>query len=141
MSETEDQELKIYELTNLNTGEKQFSVSNNAQDACKQAGCIVGDCFVREVKPELRPRGDGHSVLMVKIPCRVCPYQFGECIRPVTGLCPVRTETPDILEWARQAALAHLCQHTGKALTRKDYNLYQKWCPMEQAIAELAHRS
>ena len=89
MSETEDQELKIYELTNLNTGEKQFSVSNNAQDACKQAGCIVGDCFVREVKPELRPRGDGHSVLMVKIPCRVCPYQFGEGVRPDTEVCPV----------------------------------------------------
>ncbi|GAI43779.1 unnamed protein product, partial [marine sediment metagenome] len=48
MTTPEAQDLKIYELTNKTTGHKHFSVSTNPQDACKQAGWLIDDCFIVE---------------------------------------------------------------------------------------------
>jgi len=130
-------ELKIYELTNKDTGERHLSVSDNAQDACKQAGWIIGDCFVREVKPQRKARGDNHSALMVKIPCQVCPFQYGECLKPAKAECPVQPNAPELQEWLKQAAQARLCDYYGRELSETDYHLNQKWLPMVQAIEEL----
>ncbi len=137
MTNNTAQELKIYELTNKNTGEKHLSVSDNAQDACKQAGWIIGDCFVREVKPQRKARGDDHSALMVKIPCQVCPFQYGECRKPTKEECPVQPNAPGLKEWLKQVAQAHLCDYCGQELSETDHHLNQKWLPMQQAIEEL----
>ncbi len=134
-------ELKIYELTNKDTGERHLSVSDNAQDACKQASWLIGGCYVREVKPERKARKDDHSALMVKIPCKVCSFQYGECKKPAEAECPVQTTTPELKDWLLRAAEAHLCDYYGQELSKNDYHLSQKWLPMEQAIEELGdHR-
>ncbi|MBA7486478.1 hypothetical protein ES707_22037 [subsurface metagenome] len=137
MSETNTQELKIYQITNRTTGEKQYSVSDNAQDACKLIGWLIGDCFIVEVKPQRKARGDDHSALMVKIPCQVCPFQYAECRRPADKECSVRPNAPELNEWMKQAAEAHLCDYYGQELSNTDYHLGQKWVPMEKAIEEL----
>jgi len=137
MSETKDQELKIYELTNKDSGERHLSVSTNAEDACKQAGWIIDKCFVREVKPQRKARKDDHSAMLVKIPCQVCPFQYAECRKPAKLDCPVRPNAPELKEWMKQALEAHKCDFYGQELSQTDYHLGQKWLPMAQAIEEL----
>jgi len=137
MSQTNDQELKIYEATHRVTGEKHYVVSHNADEACKQAGWLIGDCFVVAQKPQRKARGDNHSALLVKIPCQVCPFQYGECRKPAQTECPVQPNAPDLQEWLKQAAQAHLCDYYGQELSETDYHLNQKWLPMQQAIEEL----
>ncbi len=132
-------ELKIYEVHNRDTGQKHYSVATNTEDACKLIGWQIGDCFVSEVKPQRKARGDNHSALLVKIPCQVCPFQYAECRKPTKEKCPVHPNAPDWKEWLKQAAEAHLCQYYGQELSNNDYHLGQKWLPMEQAIEELSH--
>lgn len=137
MSETETQELKIYEVTHRVTGQKHYAVSDNADNACKQAGWLIGDCFIVEQKPKRKPIGDNHSALLVKIPCQVCPFQYAECRKPAEADCPTQPNAPELQEWLKQAAQAHLCDYYGQELSQTDYHLNQKWVPMEQAIKEL----
>jgi hypothetical protein len=132
------EELKIYEITNRTTGKKHYSVSDNAQDACKQAGWSIGDCFVHEQKPRRKPVPDHEPLLLVKIPCRVCSYQYAQCANPPGEQCPCRPDTPDLNEWLKQVAKAHLCPHVGKKLAKVDYDLGQKWETIEQAIKDLS---
>jgi len=139
MSNNGDQQLKIYELHNRDTGERRISVATNAQDACSLAGWQIGDCFVIEVKEQRGHSKAGDPPLKVKIPCEVCLYQYAECQLPTDKECPCRPESPDLREWWRQAAEAHLCDFVGQQLKRNDYNLRQKWCPMDEAIRELEH--
>ncbi len=141
MSNNADHELKIYEVTNRDTGEKHFAASYSAEEACKQAGWLIGDCFIREEKPKRKARGDDHSALLVKIPCQVCPFQYAECKKPAEAECPVQPNAPELNEWLKQAAQAHLCDYYGQELSETDYHLNQKWLPMEKAIEELGdHR-
>jgi len=137
MSETETQDLKIYELTNRNTGERHFQVNLGQPKVCSRPGWLIGDCFVREVKPQRKPIGDNHSALLVKIPCQVCPFQYAECRKPDEADCPTQPNAPELQEWLKQAAQAHLCDYYGQELSQTDYHLGQKWVPMEQAIKEL----
>ena len=137
MSETEAQELKIYELTNKNSGEKRYVVGVNQQDCCRQIGWLIGDCFIREEKPRRKARGDDHSALLYKVPCLVCPFQYAECRKPADKDCPVQPNAPDLHEWLKQAAQAHLCDYYGQELSEKDYHFNQKWIPLAQAIEEL----
>jgi len=141
MSKTEAQELKIYELTNRDTGEKHLAVSYTAEEACKQAGWLIDNCFIVEQKP-LRKAVEGHeSQLLYKVPCQVCPFQYAECRRPADKECPVRPNAPELKEWLAQAAEARLCDHYGQELSEKDYHFNQKWIALEQAIEELGdHR-
>jgi len=138
MSENETQELKIYEVTNRNTGEKRYAVGVNQQDCCRQIGWLIGDCFIRAEKPRRKPTGDDHSALMVKIPCQVCPFQYADCRKPAEAECPAQPNAPDLHEWLKQASQAHLCGYYGQELSKTDHQLSQKWLPMEQAIEELA---
>ncbi|MBA7624109.1 hypothetical protein ES703_31513 [subsurface metagenome] len=137
MSTNEAPELKIYELTNRNTGERHLQVNLGQPKVCSRPGWLIGDCFVREVKPQRKARGDDHSALMVKLPCQVCPFQYAECRKPAQAECPTQPNTPDLTEWLRQAALAHLCDYCGQSLSKNDYHLGQKWLPMGKAIEEL----
>ncbi len=138
MNENESNELKIYEVTHKATGVKHYSVSTNAQDACQQAGWPIGDCFVYEQTPRRKPMPHHKFLTMVKLPCRVCLYQYGECVNPPGEQCPCRPDSPDLNEWIKQATKAHLCPHIGKELAKVDYDLGQKWTTIEQAIKELA---
>ena len=141
MSETNTHELKIYEVTNTVTGQKSYAVGVNQMDVCRQLGWKIGDCFIREEKPKRKARGDDHSALLVKIPCQVCPFQYAECKKPAEAECPAQPNAPELQEWLKQAAQAHLCDHYGQELSNTDYHLGQKWVPMEQAIRELGdHR-
>jgi len=137
MSTNAPTDLKIYQLTNRNTGEKSHQAATTAEDACKQAGWLIGDCFVREVKPQRKAKKDNHSALMVKIPCQVCPFQFAECRKPADKNCPTRPLAPELKEWLKQAAQAHLCEYYGQELSKNDYYLSQKWLPIDKAIEEL----
>ncbi len=69
-------ELKIYEVTNRDTGERHLAVSYNAQDACKQAGWLMGDCFIVEQKPTRKPTPDGETGLLYKVPCRLSKKDY-----------------------------------------------------------------
>jgi len=126
MSNTETPELKIFELTNRNTGEKRYVVGVNQQDCCRQLDWKIGDCFIREEKPKRKARGDNHSALLVKIPCRVCPFQYAECKKPTEADCPTQPNAPELQDWLKQAAQAHLCDYYGEALSQTDYHLGQK---------------
>ncbi len=138
MSRNNDQGLKIYKLTNKNTGENHYVVGVNQMDCCRQIGWLIGDCFIVEVKPQRKARRDDHSALMVKIPCHVCPFQYAECKKPAEAECPVQPNAPDLNEWLVQAAQAHLCDYYGQELLNTDYHLGQKWLRIEEAISELA---
>jgi len=137
MSDTEAQELKIYEITNRTTGEKSYQPATNAEDACKQAGWLIGDCYANPQKPTRKPGEGTHSASLVKMPCQVCPFQYAECKKPAEAECNCQPNAPELQEWLKQIAQAHLCEYAGEELTKKDYNLGQKWLPMADAIKEL----
>ena len=141
MNKTTDTELKIYEVNNRTTGERSYRAATNAEDACKQAGWLIGDCFVNTQKPSVHFNPKGESQTLVKIPCQTCPFQWAECKKPADQDCPTRPSAPELQNWLKQAAESHLCGHIGEALTNTDYHLGEKWVPMEQAIEELALRS
>ncbi len=138
MSQNRDQDLKIYEITNRDTGIRRFEAATNAEDACKQAGWLIGNCYVNEQKPRMKPVPDHNPLALVKILCQVCPYQYAECRKPASEECPVRPNTPELGEWLKQATQAHLCDYVGQNLAKKDYQLGQKWLTIEAAIKELA---
>jgi len=141
MNETETQELKVYEVTNRETGEKHYSVSTNAQDACEQAGWQIGNCYVVEQKPKRSLDAETPSQLVVKIPCLTCPFQYAECIKPEEAECPIQHNAPELNEWLKQVTKAHLCPYVGVELKKKDYLLRQKWVTIEEAVRELAPKS
>ena len=137
MTNTNEQELQIYEVTNRTTGNTSYQPATNAEDACKQAGWLIGDCYVSIHKPRYKPIPDHEGLNLVKLPCLTCPYQYAECQKPPALDCPVRPQAPDIQEWLKQATKTRLCPFVGETLTKKDHNLGQKWIPIEQAIKEL----
>ncbi|MBA7661065.1 hypothetical protein ES703_69077 [subsurface metagenome] len=141
MSQTTDQELKIYEVTLRATGKKSCQPATTAEDACKQAGWLIADCFVVAQKPRHEHRDKQEPQTLVKIPCFTCPFQYAECRKPATEECPTRPSAPELQNWLKQAAEAHLCNYVGQELSKTDYQLSQKWLPMDKAIEELGdHR-
>ncbi len=126
MSNNGDQQLKIYELHNRDTGEKRYAVGVNQMDCCRLIGWKIGDCFITEVKEQRGHGKAGDPPLKVRIPCQVCLYQYAECQKPAREQCPCRPESPDLNEWWRQAAEAHLCDFVGQELNKNDYNLRLK---------------
>jgi len=141
MEDPEAQDLNIYEVINRTTGERSVHVSLNSQDACQQAGWLIGDCYVNVQKPRYRPTSRGKSEAMVKIPCRTCPFQYSSCNLEQGKPCPIKPEAPELKEWLKQASQAHLCPHQGQELTKKDHNLQQKCISLTQAIAELSPKT
>ncbi|KKN21797.1 hypothetical protein LCGC14_0921770 [marine sediment metagenome] len=136
-----DQELSIYEVTHRETGKKSYQAATTAEDACKLAGWLIGDCFVNPQKPKYKHHDKGESELLVKIPCLTCPFQYAECRKPGTEECPTRPKAPELQEWLKQATESHLCPYVGEALKKTDYNLGQKWLPMEEAVKELSPKT
>ncbi len=126
MTEHKAQRPQIYMTINKNTGESHFLASHNAQEDCKEAGALIGTCYVINATPPPPQEPDIKLHRIKKILCQICPYQYGECTKPPEGECPLRTNTPDLQEWIKQSAKAHLCQYTGVALTEKDYYKHQK---------------
>ncbi|MBA7685795.1 hypothetical protein ES703_94223 [subsurface metagenome] len=137
MNTPEAKELKLYQVTNRNTGERHFAVSDNAQDACLQAGWLIGDCYVVEQKPLAKYDKKERIRLLVKIPCHVCPYQLYDCNKPDNAECPVRLDTQDLNEWLKETSKAYLCLHSGELLSKRDYQNRLKTTTLEQAIKEL----
>jgi len=138
MSETETQELKVYEITHRTTGEKSFQAARTADNACEQAGWLIGDCFVVEQKPRVKPIPRHDPSVSYKVPCLTCPFQYAECRKPDDTECPTRPQAPELQEWLKQAAEAHLCPHVGVVLSKKDYQFQQKWLPIAEALEELS---
>lgn len=141
MSDNESTNLKIYEVYNRSTGERHYSVAINAQEACNLAGWQIRGCFVTEAKLQYKPAPHHKAMLLVAIPCQTCTFQYAECRKPPDKDCPCQPNAPDLNQWLAQAAQAHLCDFVGQTLTKKDYNLGQKWCPADKAIAELTHKA
>lgn len=141
MTSKNDQEPQIYEVTHRLTGEKRYQAATNAEDACKQACWLIGDCFAITQKPRYKPVPDHAPLVLVKLPCEVCPFQYAECLRPPDQDCPAQPNTPELNEWLKQAAQAHLCQYGGDELVRTDYEKGQKWVPIKDAIKLLAPSS
>ena len=131
----------IYHVTNATTGVKVLEAAYSPQEACQQAGWLIVDCYVVPAKPQRKPGHTTGPSVFIKLPCQVCPYQYGECVRTEEQTCPCQSETPELNEWFRQASLAHLCEFTGGHLTHKDYYLRQKWVTVEEALRILRPRS
>jgi len=140
MNTSEANKLKLFEVTLRVTGEKHYAVDYNAQDACLQAGWLIGDCYVVEQKPLAKLDKHERSILFIKIPCQVCPYQFTECKKPSETECPTRPDTSDPVEWQRQISKSHFCPHTGEDLSKRDYQKRLKRVPLEEATKELASK-
>lgn len=138
MSSNVESNLRIYEVSNRITGEKSYQAAKTTEDACKQTGWHIGDCFVNTQKPRHHHKDKGESELLVKIPCLTCPFQYAVCRKPATEECPTRPSAPELQNWIKQATEAHLCGYVGAELSKTDYHLGQKWLPMEQAIKELS---
>ena len=131
-------ELIVYEVTLRATGKKSYQAALTAEDAVKQAGWPIDECFVFAQNPRRQAVPDHDSILLYRIPCLTCPFQYTECRKPDTEDCPTRPTAPELQNWLKQAAEAHLCNYVGEDLSMKDYHLGQKWCPIEQALRELA---
>ncbi len=131
-------ELKIYQVINRDTGELQYSVSNNAEDACKQVGWLIDDCYVIEQKPKLKMVKGENRQPLYRIPCQVCPFNYTECKNPAGEECPFQPTTPEIEEYQECVAKSHFCPHLGQDLAITDHRLNQKWLPIAEAIKELS---
>jgi len=129
--------LRIYEITHRTTGEQRFVPHVNAEDACKQIGWPVGDCYINPVKPRrhLTPHNGFQS--LVEIPCVTCPFQYAECKKPIDQECPTRPSAPELQNWLLQATEAHLCGFVGDELAKKDHEKVRKWVKMEDAVKAL----
>jgi len=137
MSTNGDGELTIYDIINRTSGQNSCQAAKTADDACKQAGWLIGDCYVIPQKPRYKSVPDHEPLVLVKIPCEVCPFQYAECLKPPDQNCPVQHNAPELNEWLKQIAQAHICNYYGEELNKIDYQKKQKWLPMEQAIREL----
>jgi len=140
MTTKEEAELKIYEVTHRETGEKAFKAAKSAQEACFKAGWLIGDCFVAEDKPRKKITPGRGTRMLVKMPCLTCPFQWAECLKPAEEDCPTRPTAPELQDWVRQAVEAHLCGYTGVSLDKRDYFLGQKWIELADAITELTSK-
>jgi len=138
MNTPEAHELKLYEVLHRLTGEKHFAVSDNAQDACLQAGWLIGDCYVVEQKPLAKYDKKERIRLLVKIPCHVCPYYYAECAMPADAECPIRPETTDPGQWTNEISKARSCPHMGEEIGKRNYDRRLKRTTLEQAILELS---
>ena len=138
MTTSEAKELKLYEVTHRLTGEQHFAVSDNAQDACLQAGWLIGDCYVLEQKPLTKYGKHDRATLLVKIPCHVCPYQYAECTKPADAECPIRANTTDPGQWQKEISKVRSCPHMGEDLGKRNYDRRLKRTTLEAAIVELA---
>ena len=128
----------IYHITNATTGEKVLEAAHSPQEACQQAGWSVHDCYVVSARPQRRPGHYRDNQLYIKLTCKVCPYQYGECLRKDDQTCPCQSNTPDLKEWYTQVSKAHLCDFVGKHLMSQDYRLQQKWVTVEEALRILS---
>ncbi len=138
MNTSEAKELKLYKVTHRDTGEKYYAVSDNAQDACEQAGWLIGDCFILEQDPRFKPTPEVPPAALYHIPCQTCLYQYTECIKPTNAECPIQHTTPELADYLWQASKAHLCSYIGSSLKKKDYLTHQKWVILQEAINQLA---
>jgi len=132
-----DNELKIYEVTLRETGEKHYAVSDNAQDACKQAGWQIGDCYVNIQKARHRQGKNQKPETLVKVTCQVCPWQYAECRKPEDEECPVERDAPELEAWLKRITRAHLCKYVGEPMPPAQYFKQEKWIPLGEAIKEL----
>lgn len=137
MSKRKPKDINIYDIDNRNTGECAHLPGTSAEDACKHTGWLIEDCFIVEQRPRYKPVPHHEALLLVKIPCRTCPFQYAECLRNDTEECPVQHDAPQVTEWLKQVAQAHLCSYIGKGLRHIDYNLGRKWVKLDEAIKEL----
>lgn len=133
--------LKIYEITHRESGVKSFQAAITAGEACKQAGWLIGDCYVIESRTKIKTHDKGDPDILVKIPCNTCSYQYAECTKPENEVCPCRSDAPELAEWLKQAATAHLCNFVGEELLKTDHQLGRKWVKMETAIRESTSKS
>jgi hypothetical protein len=131
-------DIKIYKVIKRETGEISHQAATNTGDACKQAGWLFEDCFVRESEPRYKPVPDHDPIVLIKLPCHVCPYQWAECKKVAGEKCPCQTLVPDFKEWLTEVTKSHLCPLVGESLAKTDYRQFQKWVPIAQAIKELS---
>lgn len=131
----------LYAITLLKEGLGSIQLSISPRLACKQAGWLIDDCYVRELEPVKKFIAGIGWYNAVPVPCYVCPYQYAVCNKQPADVCPSRPSSPDLKDWLVQVAKAHLCAFIGSDLERKDYMLQQKWIPIESLFAQLASKA
>ena len=137
MAEKKAETRSIYTITHRELGIVQNVAAPDAQTACQRLGWEIGDCHVFKQEPAWHHSPGRKSAFMVKVPCRVCTWQYASCSRRKEEVCPVQVNAQEVTEWLKQTCQAHLCKHVGAELTRKDYDLRQIWLPLPQAIQQL----
>ena len=131
-------EITIYRVVHRPSGEVSHQAATTNEEACKQAGWDIEDCFVTTAIQRYKPVPDHDSLILVKIPCQVCPYQWAECKKLPAEVCPCQHQIPDLKEWLTEITKSHLCPFVGESLAKTDYRLFQKWVTIAQAIKELS---
>ena len=133
MTTSQDKDLKVYSVTSRTTAELHFIVAPSPAEACAFCGWLIGDCYVKELRPTTRFVAGQGLIKFYLLPCNVCSFQYSECQKPPADTCPVDTSSPDLIEWLRHAFKAHLCHWTGDSLTPKDHANHRKPMPLRDS--------
>ena len=137
MEEEKEATVRIYRATNVITGICVHVPATKAQDVVDSLGWQLGETFIIVLEPTHHHSTGEADKLRVKVPCRVCPFQYAQCTIPKAETCPVQSQAPELSEWLKQVTQAHLCSHVGHSLDKKDHELHQVWLGTESAIALL----
>ena len=134
--QTRETELKLYKATPRVSGTPWLLVAKSLPEAVKLLKESAPQFMVEEVRQYVKTmRGTGRGYY-VCVPCKTCPYQYGECRKPADGECAVKIGAPDMTEWIKRASEAHMCKWVGVALSKTDHAMGQKWQKTEDAIIE-----
>jgi len=96
------------------------------------------DLTIHDLGPSYWKHRPGHpDALMYKVSVEICPFQYGQCVKPEWELCSVPTNAPDVAVWYKNALEAHNCPWVGLPLTKKDHHLHQAWMDEDEALAFL----
>ena len=135
MAEQKEATVRIYKATNVLSGICVHVPATNVQAVVNCLGWQLEDSFIIVLEPTPHKTPGEKEELKVKVPCRVCPFQYAQCVLPKGETCPVTHSAPELNAWIKQVATAHLCSHVGHSLDKKDHQLHQVWLDTESAIA------
>jgi len=137
MQEEKKATVRIFKATNVLTGICVHVPATRAQYVVDRLGWQLGETFIIVLEPAYHHSPGETDELKVKVPCRVCPFQYAQCTIPKDETCPVQSQAPELSAWLKQVTTAHLCSHVGHSLDKKDHQLHQVWLSTESAIAHL----
>jgi len=136
---TENKPLKAYRVTHREELKAKTVLAGTPEEAAKLAGYLIDDCHVEETEKYDRYLKGHGSQIMIKLSIRICPFQDAVCQLQDDLECPNRPDAPDITSWVKQATKAHLCEHVGDEITRKEWLGRYKWAKIDEIPPASTH--